>query len=497
MWKVSKADVLRGLSRPVAALSFEYLPPAHAAALEALNLVDRLGDYEYNYSPVETLRYAASTAGSALLNWRSCSTRSGLGRSGDVYARRVDGVITMPEAVLRSLTTGSAVSWRRPSSARRCCWALAAVAGVGPIGCWPVPRTWLACVCSLARAVGPNVVGLGPANLVTLTRAVLVRERHRTGGGRVATGGVRAARRHRDRGPDPRRGGRSSRPTDSHRDRIGRAVRRGGGLHPAPGARPSHPCWGSGCWRSASCATHGWRPAGCCPGCRLRCPPRHCGKAVAVLVSPCWRPQAVLTSFRRGRPCRRAGSADLVLRYSGCGSGGAGQDGSGSVDAPSLNPAGPGRLRLVITEAPPLLGVAVLIATTNRGSRSGDAPARRRGADRRPPADLPGRAGRVLAVIAGVVLGVSSMLCVLEHRLPRRARPAVRRRSPTGSLPTRWSTCSPDRSGAGGCCATLAAFAMIVTVLLVTVILAVRRSAAAWSRRTDRRASWDWWCRYA
>ena len=38
-----EADVLRGLSRPVAALSFEYLPPAHDAALEALDLVDRLG----------------------------------------------------------------------------------------------------------------------------------------------------------------------------------------------------------------------------------------------------------------------------------------------------------------------------------------------------------------------------------------------------------------------------------------------------------------------
>jgi hypothetical protein len=52
-------DVLRGLSRPVRALSFEYLPPAHDAALAALDLVDGLGDYAYNYSPVETLRFAS------------------------------------------------------------------------------------------------------------------------------------------------------------------------------------------------------------------------------------------------------------------------------------------------------------------------------------------------------------------------------------------------------------------------------------------------------
>lgn len=85
-----EADVLHGLSRPVAALSFEYLPPAHAAALEALSLVDRLGDYEYNYSPVETLRYAADHwLGVAELTKLLDRVRP-LGRSGDVYARRVN-----------------------------------------------------------------------------------------------------------------------------------------------------------------------------------------------------------------------------------------------------------------------------------------------------------------------------------------------------------------------------------------------------------------------
>ena len=38
-----EAEVLSGLSRPVAALSFEYLPPAHEAGLAALTQVERLG----------------------------------------------------------------------------------------------------------------------------------------------------------------------------------------------------------------------------------------------------------------------------------------------------------------------------------------------------------------------------------------------------------------------------------------------------------------------
>ena len=58
-----EADVLAGLSRPLRALSFEYLPPAHDAALAVLERVERArrgrGWYEYNYSPVETMRFAS------------------------------------------------------------------------------------------------------------------------------------------------------------------------------------------------------------------------------------------------------------------------------------------------------------------------------------------------------------------------------------------------------------------------------------------------------
>jgi FkbM family methyltransferase len=84
-------DVLSGLTRPLRALSFEYLPPAHDAALAALALVERLGaqagGYVYNYSPIETMRFASK-------RWLDASDLicllerfRPLGRSGDVYAR--------------------------------------------------------------------------------------------------------------------------------------------------------------------------------------------------------------------------------------------------------------------------------------------------------------------------------------------------------------------------------------------------------------------------
>ncbi len=82
-----EADVLEGLSKPLRALSFEYLPMAHEATLKALDIVEQLGAYEYNYSPVETMRFASErwldAAGLAQLLDRFRP----LGRSGDVYAR--------------------------------------------------------------------------------------------------------------------------------------------------------------------------------------------------------------------------------------------------------------------------------------------------------------------------------------------------------------------------------------------------------------------------
>jgi Methyltransferase FkbM domain len=125
-----EVDVLAGLTRPVRALSFEYLPPAHDAALAALDLVARLGaagsnaagsnaagsnaagsnaagsnaagsnaagsnavgsgaagGYRYNYAPVETMRFASEEWLDMAGLVRLLDRFRPLGRSGDVYAR--------------------------------------------------------------------------------------------------------------------------------------------------------------------------------------------------------------------------------------------------------------------------------------------------------------------------------------------------------------------------------------------------------------------------
>ncbi len=88
-----EVDVLAGLTRPVRALSFEYLPAAHDAARQALDLVDRLGagagGYRYNYSPVETMTFAADRWLDRPGLERLLDRIRPLGRSGDVYARLV------------------------------------------------------------------------------------------------------------------------------------------------------------------------------------------------------------------------------------------------------------------------------------------------------------------------------------------------------------------------------------------------------------------------
>ena len=82
-----EADVLRGASRALRALSFEYLPMAHDAALAVLALVEERGDYRYNYSPIETMRWASDRWLDAAELVALLERYRPLGRSGDVYAR--------------------------------------------------------------------------------------------------------------------------------------------------------------------------------------------------------------------------------------------------------------------------------------------------------------------------------------------------------------------------------------------------------------------------
>ena len=82
-------EVLMGLSVPLRALSFEYLPAAHAQGLSVLERLRVLGDYEFNYSPIETMTWVSP-------RWLDAEALAGVlervrpsGRSGDVYARRI------------------------------------------------------------------------------------------------------------------------------------------------------------------------------------------------------------------------------------------------------------------------------------------------------------------------------------------------------------------------------------------------------------------------
>jgi hypothetical protein len=82
-----ESDVLAGLSRPLPALSFEYLPPTHDRAVAVLNRVQELGAYRYNYSPVETMRFLSDRWLDAAELTALLDRVRPLGRSGDVYAR--------------------------------------------------------------------------------------------------------------------------------------------------------------------------------------------------------------------------------------------------------------------------------------------------------------------------------------------------------------------------------------------------------------------------
>jgi FkbM family methyltransferase len=80
-------EVLMGLTRPLRALSFEYLPMAHDRTLAVLQRVEGLGSYEYNYSPIETMRFSSERWLDAPALVALLDDVRPLGRSGDVYAR--------------------------------------------------------------------------------------------------------------------------------------------------------------------------------------------------------------------------------------------------------------------------------------------------------------------------------------------------------------------------------------------------------------------------
>lgn len=85
-------DVLRGLSRPLAALSFEYLPVARRRAIACVERLTALGGYRFRTSRVETMRWHEPTwlGPDAVIAYLAGLPIAE--RSGDVYAVRDDEV---------------------------------------------------------------------------------------------------------------------------------------------------------------------------------------------------------------------------------------------------------------------------------------------------------------------------------------------------------------------------------------------------------------------
>lgn len=83
-----EADVLRGLSRPLAALSFEFIPVVRHQALECIDRMEALGDYSYRWSMVETMKWANGSWLDASAIKEAIGDMPSDGLSGDVYARR-------------------------------------------------------------------------------------------------------------------------------------------------------------------------------------------------------------------------------------------------------------------------------------------------------------------------------------------------------------------------------------------------------------------------
>ena len=81
-------DVLAGLGRPLASLSFEYLPGALSAVRTCMERLAELGTYRYNWSPGESFELASHEwlSGDGLA--AALSTDRAQRSSGDVYARR-------------------------------------------------------------------------------------------------------------------------------------------------------------------------------------------------------------------------------------------------------------------------------------------------------------------------------------------------------------------------------------------------------------------------
>lgn len=83
-----ESEVLKGLSRPLPALSFEYLAETTDIALACVDRLEALGRYRYNVARGESMNFAEPWLGAEGVRRWLAAQEPGSG-SGDVYARLV------------------------------------------------------------------------------------------------------------------------------------------------------------------------------------------------------------------------------------------------------------------------------------------------------------------------------------------------------------------------------------------------------------------------
>ena len=86
-------QVLNGLSIAIPCLAFEYYPPRIEGALACLDILEQLGEYEYNWSLGESMRLESVTWITQDELKRVLGDYGSRNEYGDVYARKVGGEV--------------------------------------------------------------------------------------------------------------------------------------------------------------------------------------------------------------------------------------------------------------------------------------------------------------------------------------------------------------------------------------------------------------------
>ena len=82
-------EVLRGLSQPLPVISFEYVPATKALALHCMARLQRLGDYEFNWSIGEQHRWQSASWLTTAAMTAHLQQLAADDNSGDIYARQL------------------------------------------------------------------------------------------------------------------------------------------------------------------------------------------------------------------------------------------------------------------------------------------------------------------------------------------------------------------------------------------------------------------------